>query len=124
MFLYTPLSSPTPQEILREDGYKAALKQVSSVHYSWLEWLRDLLIDFVLVLSAVLLVGLFIGHWKAAGDSETFATTKQPAKLVRRRRRDLRVIKHDVYRESIHINIYICICIDSVDSYLISRSTS
>ena len=67
-----------------QDGYKKGFEHRGH-KYTWLLWLRDLIVEFIMVIAGVLLLGLLIGHFKA-DRSETFSgTTTHKAKLVRRR---------------------------------------
>ncbi|CAK9007028.1 unnamed protein product [Durusdinium trenchii] len=52
-----------------EDGYKSGFKHRGH-SYTWLVWLRDLIMEFMFIIAAVLTIGLLIGHFKVA-DSET-----------------------------------------------------
>lgn len=66
-----------------KDGYKSGFKQAGH-KYTWLLWLRDLIVEFFIIIAIVLTIGLMIGHWKA-DRTETFAASSNKAKLVRRR---------------------------------------
>lgn len=68
-----------------EDGFQEALLHFKGHTYTWLEWIRDVLIDLIAIITALLLIGFTVGHFKTQHEPETFATTSNRGKLAMRR---------------------------------------
>ncbi|CAJ1328405.1 unnamed protein product [Effrenium voratum] len=73
----------TPYEKGHQDGYDLAVSKKGH-RYTWLEYLRDVIVELIMIIAGLLLLGAVIGHSRA-DDTETFAETKKPAQLLRRR---------------------------------------